>query len=124
MTYPLDLTKTRLQVQGELALKNAASNQVKRGMMKTAIGIVTEEGPLKLWQGMSVAIYRHAVYSGVRMGAYEQFRDHLGRDADGRFPLWYVPLVGALDQSGLHRFESQESDRRKLECRSPRPVPR
>ena len=41
VTYPLDLTKTRLQLQGEVA----AGDQVLkyRGMFQTAFGIVKEE---------------------------------------------------------------------------------
>ena len=41
VTYPLDLTKTRLQLQGEVA---AGEKNVKyRGMFQTAIGIAKEE---------------------------------------------------------------------------------
>ena len=41
VTYPLDLTKTRLQLQGEVA---AGEKVVKyRGMFQTAFGIVKEE---------------------------------------------------------------------------------
>ena len=46
VTYPLDLTKTRLQLQGEIA---AGEKSVKRGdvnyrgMFRTAIGIAKEE---------------------------------------------------------------------------------
>lgn len=36
-----------------------------------------EEGFFKLWQGMSPAIYRHVVYSGVRMTFYEYIRDDI-----------------------------------------------
>ena len=41
VTYPLDLTKTRLQLQGEIA---AGEQMLKyRGMFQTAFGIVKEE---------------------------------------------------------------------------------
>ncbi|XP_013398373.1 mitochondrial uncoupling protein 4-like [Lingula anatina] len=69
VTYPLDLTKTRLQIQGEQthchhAFTHQASEGVKeaashRGMLKTAVGIVREEGLPKLWQGVTPALYRH-----------------------------------------------------------------
>ncbi|GFS42435.1 mitochondrial uncoupling protein 4 [Trichonephila inaurata madagascariensis] len=65
-TYPLDITKTRLQIQGENALNKCSGanahvyNKVKtKGMFHTAIGIVQEEGLFKLWQGVTPAIYRH-----------------------------------------------------------------
>ncbi|XP_010162374.1 mitochondrial uncoupling protein 4-like [Antrostomus carolinensis] len=93
VTFPLDLTKTRLQIQGEAAAHRdgAAAGQAipYRGMLRTAAGIVREEGLGKLWQGATPAIYRHIVYSGVRMVAYEHLRDSvLGRSEDESFPLW------------------------------------
>lgn len=54
MTYPLDLAKTRMQVHG-------CVNPVieKRGFFKTTAFVVKEEGVLKLWQGLTPAVYRH-----------------------------------------------------------------
>ncbi|XP_059584933.1 mitochondrial uncoupling protein 4 isoform X1 [Alligator mississippiensis] len=89
VTFPLDLTKTRLQIQGEAAMHRHEAAPY-RGMLRTAAGIVQEEGLLKLWQGATPAVYRHIVYSGVRMVAYEHLRDSvLGRAEDKSFPLWY-----------------------------------
>lgn len=88
VTYPLDLTKTRLQIQGEVATSNKPTEY--RGMLKTAIGIVNEEGALKLWQGVPPALYRHLVYSGIRIVSYETMRDQLLlKNEDGSFPIWY-----------------------------------
>ena len=41
VTFPLDITKTRLQVQGEHALKTSKKTPATkyRGMTKTAVGI-------------------------------------------------------------------------------------
>lgn len=84
----MDLTKTRLQIQGELAISGKPTQY--RGMLKTAIGIVEEEGALKLWQGVSPALYRHVVYSGIRIVSYETMRDQLLlKNEDGTFPIWY-----------------------------------
>lgn len=41
VTYPLDLTKTRLQLQGEVAASAGAEKY--RGMISTAVGIIKEE---------------------------------------------------------------------------------
>lgn len=60
-------------------------------MVKTALGIVHEEGFLKLWQGITPAIYRHVVYSGIRIVTYEYLRQNvLKKNDDGSFPIWYV----------------------------------
>ncbi len=33
-----------------------------------------------LWRGMLPALYRHAIYTGIRMSAYEEIRDRMLRD--------------------------------------------
>ena len=40
-TYPLDLTKTRLQIQGEM--RSGQGGGMYRGMIQTALGIAREE---------------------------------------------------------------------------------
>lgn len=96
VTYPLDITKTRLQLQGEHASrKHGIKSQAYRGMVKTALGIVKEEGLLKLWQGITPAVLRHLVYSGCRMTFYETLRDSvLKKNADGYFPIWKSVTAG------------------------------
>ena len=32
-----------------------------------------------LWRGMLPALYRHAIYTGIRMSAYEEIRNELQR---------------------------------------------
>lgn len=134
VTFPLDLTKTRLQIQGEAAQLHygttAASSVPYRGMIRTASGIVREEGLLKLWQGVTPAVYRHIVYSGVRMVAYEQLRESvLCRSEDGSFPLWKA-VVGGMAAGAIGQFVASPTDlvkvqmqmegRRRLEGKPPR----
>lgn len=76
VTFPLDLTKTRLQIQGETAVcryENAAKRTIPyRGMVRTAAGIIKEEGVLKLWQGATPAVYRHIglIYAALFISVY------------------------------------------------------
>lgn len=106
-TYPLDLTKTRLQLQGELAAGGV--NTEYRGMVRTALGIASEEGVLHLWRGMLPALYRHAIYTGFRMVAYEEIRNHLCRkDANG-FPLWKKVVAGMM-AGGIGQFMASPTD--------------
>ncbi|KAG9282593.1 mitochondrial uncoupling protein 4 [Astyanax mexicanus] len=134
VTFPLDLTKTRLQVQGEAGLgkhvKTGATRAVHRGMLSTAVGIVREEGPLKLWQGATPAIYRHIVYSGGRMVAYEQLRESvLRRSEDGSFSVWKAAVGGMVSgtfgqflasPTDLVKVQMQMEGRRRLEGKPPR----
>lgn len=112
LTYPLDLTKTRLQIQGEKAalLNGLAQKTQYRGMIKTAVGIVHEEGVLKLWQGVTPAVYRHVVYSGIRIVAYETMRDKvLKKDSNGAFPIWKSAISG-VTSGALAQFFASPAD--------------
>ncbi|XP_066445263.1 mitochondrial uncoupling protein 4 [Eleutherodactylus coqui] len=133
VTFPLDLTKTRLQIQGEAALNRFGEGGPAvpyRGMVRTAVGIAQEEGLWKLWQGATPALYRHIVYSGVRMVAYEQLRDSpLGKGNSESFPLWKA-VVGGMTAGALGQFFASPTDlvkvqmqmegRRRLEGKPPR----
>ncbi|KAG5196962.1 hypothetical protein JEQ12_010416 [Ovis aries] len=128
-TFPLDLTKTRLQIQGEAALARlgggAAESAPYRGMVRTALGIVQEEGFLKLWQGVTPAIYRHIVYSGGRMVTYEHLREVVfGKSEDKHYPLWKSVIGGMMagvvgqflaNPTDLVKVQMQMEGKRKLE---------
>ncbi|XP_028927532.1 mitochondrial uncoupling protein 4 isoform X1 [Ornithorhynchus anatinus] len=128
-TFPLDLTKTRLQIQGEAALARygepSGGSVPYRGMLRTAKGIVQEEGVLKLWQGVTPAIYRHLVYSGGRMVTYEYLRESvLGKSEDKHFPLWKAVMGGMIagvigqffaNPADLVKVQMQMEGKRKLE---------
>ncbi|XP_071132309.1 mitochondrial uncoupling protein 4-like [Mytilus edulis] len=130
VTYPLDLTKTRLMIQGEKNLEGNSITVKKRGMVSTVIGIVREEGATKIFQGLTPALYRHIVYTGCRMSIYEIIREKvLKRNPDGSFPIWKSSLggltAGALGQfiaspTDLVKVQMQMEGRRRLEGKPPR----
>lgn len=116
VTFPLDITKTRLQIQGEHASKKHGRQiHQYRGMVKTAAGIVTEEGLSKLWQGLPPAVLRHFVYSGCRMGFYEYLRDYvMKKDTDGYFPLW-KSIVAGMSAGAAAQFLASPTDLVKVQ---------
>lgn len=132
VTYPLDLTKTRLQIQGEQAASKAAATtqQPYRGMIKTAIGIVKEEGIPKLWQGVTPALIRHIVYTGCRMSVYEILRENLFlKNPDGTFPIWKASCCGMISgmvsqflasPTDLVKVQMQMDGKRRLAGKPPR----
>ncbi|PSN55684.1 hypothetical protein C0J52_03190 [Blattella germanica] len=130
ITYPLDLTKTRLQIQGEKAAQSSSNAAPYRGMLQTALGISREEGLLKLWQGVTPAIYRHVIYSGIRIVSYETLRDKIWKkEPDGSFPVWKSAMSGvtsgALAQffaspTDLVKVQIQMEGRRRLLGKPPR----
>ncbi|XP_061846103.1 mitochondrial uncoupling protein 4 [Colius striatus] len=84
-------------------------------MLRTAVGIVQEEGLWSLWQGATPAVYRHIVYSGVRMVAYEHLRDSvLGRAEDESFPLWKA-VVGGMSAGAIGQFFASPTDLVKVQ---------
>uniref|UniRef100_A0AAR5PIL3 Mitochondrial uncoupling protein 4 n=1 Tax=Dendroctonus ponderosae TaxID=77166 RepID=A0AAR5PIL3_DENPD len=123
VTYPLDLIKTRLQIQGEL---NKNGGKVPyRGMMATALGITREEGVHRLWQGVHAAFARHMVYSGTRIMTYKALKEKVFKQSstDEYFPLWKSALcgvsAGALAQyiaspADLVKVQLQMEGRRRL----------
>ncbi|EDV91835.1 mitochondrial uncoupling protein 4 [Drosophila grimshawi] len=132
-TYPLDLTKTRLQIQGEAAsvatIGAVKSNMQYRGMVATAFGIVREEGAIKLWQGVTPALYRHVVYSGVRICSYDLMRKEFTQNGSQALPVWKSAIcgvtAGAVAQwlaspADLVKVQIQMEGRRRLMGEAPR----
>lgn len=118
-TYPLDLTKTRLQIQGELANKTDRKliSAPHRGMLKTALGIIKEEGAHKLWQGCTAAMLRHLVYSGTRIVTYKKLKEEVfkaGSSKNDYFPVWKSALCG-VTAGGIAQFISSPTDLLKVQ---------
>lgn len=95
LTYPLDFTKTRLQLQGQKGSSQA--NTVKRGAISMAIHIVRTEGTFGIFKGLSPALFRHMIYTPTRIVGYELFRQYFagpGGDVT-KLQLWQRGVAGA-----------------------------
>jgi len=68
-TFPLDTTKTRLQVQGQKFDKKYASLRYS-GMTDALVQISKQEGFKSLYCGISSAILRQATYGTIKFGTY------------------------------------------------------
>jgi len=66
-TFPMDTAKTRLQIQG-------TSVQYK-GAFHTIRTVISEEGILALYKGLSPALLRQAVYGTIKFGMYYTAKD-------------------------------------------------
>ncbi|XP_021807406.1 mitochondrial uncoupling protein 3 isoform X2 [Prunus avium] len=73
-TFPIDLTKTRLQLHGESV--SVGSVRPTNGFL-VASEIVRQQGPLGLYKGLSPAILRHLFYTPIRIVGYEHLRSSL-----------------------------------------------
>ena len=68
VTFPLDTTKTRMQLQ----VKKGSGIAGRVSFLETALATARLEGIQGFYRGLSPAVLRHVVYSGVRITAYEQ----------------------------------------------------
>ncbi|CAG5031707.1 unnamed protein product [Parnassius apollo] len=128
VTYPFDLTKTRLQIQSEVATTKHGFKLENHGMIKTAVAIAKQEGVLKLWSGLMPMFQRHAIYSGCRLIFYERFRNAF-KDDNGKVSLGIASLgglgAGSLAQliaspTDLVKVQMQAEGRRVLQGKTPR----
>ena len=72
-TFPIDLTKTRLQIQGQ---KNDANFKEIRygGMLHALVRIGREEGLKALYSGIAPAMLHQASYGTIKIGTYQSLK--------------------------------------------------
>lgn len=98
-TFPIDFTKTRLQLQNELGRSLSGDvATVRLGMVQTFAQIYKTEGFLAMYSGLGAAALRQAVYGGIGIGLYAPVRALvIGADVDPKdAPLWKRIASGAL----------------------------
>ncbi|NWZ44072.1 KMCP1 protein, partial [Brachypodius atriceps] len=72
-TFPIDLTKTRLQVQGQV--NDAKYKEIRyRGMVHALVKICREEGLKALYSGIAPAMLRQASYGTIKIGTYQSLK--------------------------------------------------
>ncbi|CAI7997198.1 Kidney mitochondrial carrier protein 1 [Geodia barretti] len=72
-TFPLDTTKTRLQVQGQQ--RDAVCRESRyRGMTHALLRIAREEGVRALYGGIAPALLRQASYGTLKIGLYHYLK--------------------------------------------------
>ncbi|KAG5261936.1 hypothetical protein AALO_G00290240 [Alosa alosa] len=72
-TFPIDVTKTRLQVQGQVC--DSKYKEIRyRGMLHAMGRICKEEGLRAMYSGISPAMLRQASYGTIKIGTYQSFK--------------------------------------------------
>lgn len=93
-TCPIDTTRIRMQLHGELG---SGIGVRAPGMIATAKHILTTEGVAAFYGGLPAAAIRQAVYGGIGVGLYAPVRALLIGDADSRTaPLWKRMAAGMI----------------------------
>jgi len=89
-TFPMDLAKVRLQVQGEAHNRVGQLDRGKaikppyKGMLHVWKVIATEEGPRACYKGLIPALHRQIVFCSVRVGLYDVIKTELMAAVYGR----------------------------------------
>lgn len=104
---PLDVIKTRLQVQvGGAALSQHSSRSIRsdvyKGSFDALCKIIQQEGVLRLWRGTSASLALAVPTVGIYMPCYDILRDWLEGISQKSVPQFtpYAPIVaGAMARS-------------------------
>lgn len=117
IAYPFDVWKTRMHIQGEVANKAKVGDVKYRGMFKTALGIIREEGFLKLYGGMSAMAVRHATFSGYKMYFYDTLREKFSYvDENGKYHWSFArSCLCGMSSGALANFLSSPVDMVKIQ---------
>ncbi|CAA0202351.1 unnamed protein product [Arabidopsis thaliana] len=95
VTFPIDLTKTRMQLHGS----GSASGAHRIGAFGVVSEIARKEGVIGLYKGLSPAIIRHLFYTPIRIIAYENLKGLIVRSETNNsesLPLATKALVGGF----------------------------
>ena len=93
-TLPIDVAKTRLQLQ----VHRPTGGPRYKGMVDTITRIRIEEGLPALWKGVEAALIRQVCYSALTLGMYEPILTLLSPDAPPTYAARLLSggLAGAL----------------------------
>ena len=95
-TNPLEVAKTRMQLQGELMARGQYTLHYKN-VLHAFVAIGKHEGLLALQKGLIPALWYQFVMNGVRLGSYQVFQNsNFMLDSDGKLSPSRCVAAGAF----------------------------
>lgn len=93
---PLEVAKTRMQLQGELMARGQYTRHYKN-VVHAFVAIGKHEGVLALQKGLVPALWYQFIMNGVRLGTYQVFiNSNLLNDSEGKLSVPRCVAAGAL----------------------------
>ncbi|CAF3853376.1 unnamed protein product [Rotaria sp. Silwood2] len=122
-TFPIDLTKTRLQIQGQIF--DNPSQQLKyaqkkyTNMFQAAYRIGQEEGVRMLYSGVSAALLRQATYGTIKIGIYQKMKRLFADDI--RQEKLYINVLSGMFSGALANAIANPTDLLKIRMQANHP---
>ena len=111
VTIPTDTAKVRLQLQTIVP----GSVPKYSGMLGTMRLMSLEEGTRSLYSGLTPALQRQFVYSGLRVGFYESVRNKIsGPLLPGQQPTFFQKILAGITTGAIATTVANPTDLNKL----------
>lgn len=118
ITFPLDVAKVRLQIQGEGGKTSKKTSFKYRGMMGTMLTICKQEGPKALYNGIVPGLQRQVAFCSVRIGMYDSVKGiyidffNKGRDGHeiGKGQNVFLRILAGITTGGMAVMCAQPTD--------------
>ena len=95
-TNPLEVVKTRMQLQGELKARGTYARHYKNAF-HAFYTIVRYDGLRAIQSGLAPALLYQAVMNGCRLGSYQVFTNlKLTANKEGKIEFWRCLVAGAV----------------------------
>ncbi|GFY73431.1 mitochondrial uncoupling protein 2 [Trichonephila inaurata madagascariensis] len=109
ITFPLDVAKVRLQIQGEGVKSGLSKN---KGMFGMLVKIVQKEGPKSLYNGLTAGLQRQMCFASVRIGLYDSVKNQYSALASGSIPPGHVGIriLAGITTGGMSVIFAQPTD--------------
>ncbi|XP_065173330.1 solute carrier family 25 member 35-like [Atheta coriaria] len=92
---PLDVLKTRMQLQGELQARGQHAVHY-RNVFHAAVVVVKNDGVSGLQKGLGAAIFMHFIRNSIRLGSYQYLvKQGMVTDDRGKTIFWRSALASA-----------------------------
>lgn len=91
VVQPLDLVKSRMQIAGA-----GSGKKEYRNTLHCLQSVMSEEGTLAVYKGLSAALLRQASYTTVRLGAYTNLNEEYRNRYGGNPKLFANMIMGAI----------------------------